>query len=88
MIGGSGMTLWLLAEFIVLMDYSELKMGGAPPPSAHFGLFLAKKKHKFSLSATNHQNTTRVNLFCLPSNEMTPTRMVPMVAICPIWLLW
>jgi hypothetical protein len=60
----------------------------APPPSAHFVLFLQKKNIECSLLATNHQNTSRINLFQLPINEMTLMRMVAMVAIHSIWLLW
>jgi hypothetical protein len=52
-------------------------------------LFFGKKKNmECSLPATNHQNTSRINLFRLPSNETTSMRMVAMVAIRPIWLLW
>ncbi len=63
------------------------------PPPHHLpacisGFFGEKKNTKCSLPATNHQNTTRINLFCLPSNEKTLMRMVAMVAIRPIWLLW
>jgi hypothetical protein len=60
-----------------------------PPPSTHFGLFLVEKKNiECSLPAANPQNTSHINLFSLPINEMTPMTMSMMVAICPIWLLW
>ncbi len=52
------------------------------------GLLQVGKNIKCSLPATNPQNTSRVNLFHLPSKEMTLMRMVLMVAIRPIWLLW
>jgi hypothetical protein len=57
-------------------------------PACISGFFSGKKIIKCSLPATNHQNTSRVNSFRLPSNEMTLMRMVVMVAIRPIWLLW
>jgi hypothetical protein len=41
-----------------------------------WGIFGGKKNIKCSLPATNHQNTSRINSFHLPSNEMTPMRMV------------
>jgi hypothetical protein len=53
-----------------------------------FWAFLAKKNIKCSLPATNPQNTSRVNSFGLPDNEMTPVTMSAIVAIRPIWLLW
>jgi hypothetical protein len=77
-----------VAAAMVLTSVSTCGGGGygdPPPPSTYFGIFWQEKTHPVFSS---NQNTSRINSFHLPSNEMTPMRMVTMVAICPIRLLW
>jgi hypothetical protein len=72
---------------------SILSIAKTPVPHHHLpalmsGFFGGKKNIKCSLPANNHQDTSRINSFHLPSNEMTLMRMIAMVAIHLIWLLW
>jgi hypothetical protein len=57
-------------------------------PARILDFFGGKKNIKCYLPATNHQNTSRINLFCFTNKEMTLMMMVVMVVIRPIWLLW